>query len=135
MSGNTHFFLHLLHVSHLLRLFRPLPLHLPILFLNITKSFQTSSQTSSDFNFTYIILDLCLFLFHFLLLPCLTFISGVSISFSHIVKVAPLAGLHPFLLDLLLGALVIVVYMCQYINLGSPASSCKSDYSHPYNNP
>jgi hypothetical protein len=28
--------------------------------------------------------------------------------------------------------LVIVVYMCQYINLGSPASSCKSDYSGPY---
>jgi Chromo (CHRromatin Organisation MOdifier) domain len=127
---NTHFLLlHLLYISCLLCLFHPLPLHLFILFLNITGSSWTSSQTSSDFDFTYIILPLCLFLFYFLLLLCLTFISRVSFSHSHIVEVAPLADPH---LDLLLGVLVIVVYMCQYINLGSPASCCKSDYSCPY---
>jgi hypothetical protein len=75
--------LHLLYIPCLLCLFHPLPLHLPITFLDIAKSSQTSSQTSLDFDFTYIILPLCSFLFHFLLLPCLTFISRVSIS-SHI---------------------------------------------------
>jgi hypothetical protein len=90
MSGDTHLLLlHLLHVLCLLHLSHPLPLHLPILFLNVATFSQTSSQTSLDFDFTYIILPLCLFLFHFLLLPCLTSISGVSVSFSHIVEVAP----------------------------------------------
>jgi hypothetical protein len=78
---SAHF--HCIYLYYSSMLLSPLGLHL---------------KTSLDFDFTYIILPLCLFLFHFLLLPCLTFISGVSVSFSHIVKVAPLAGPHPFLL-------------------------------------
>jgi hypothetical protein len=31
-----------------------------------------------------------------------------------------------------LSFILCTIYMCQYINLGSPASFCKSDYSCPY---
>ena len=100
---------------------------------NSFDGFPSLKDDMTDINFyLHSSLFLSLFSSSFPTLSCLTFYIWGLGFISHIVIGCPLAGLYLFLLRYPAGCANYCNYLCQYINLGSFASFCKSDHSHPY---